>query len=105
MKIPEKIKVAGVVYDVIKRPFIEIDSNRNYQGACTYQDTEISILDDLSDERKEDVFFHELTHAIFYEAGYEEADEEMVNRIGKVLHQVFKDNDLNQYKDFTKKRV
>ncbi|GAF22774.1 hypothetical protein JCM19047_2544 [Bacillus sp. JCM 19047] len=98
MKIPKKIEVAGVVYDVINRPFVEIDSNRNYQGACAYPITEISILNDLSDERRVDVFFHELTHAIFYEAGYEEADEEMVNRIGKVLHQVFKDNDLNQYK-------
>lgn len=94
LKIPLVVKVGPVNYDVVEKSFIEIDGNRNYQGACFYADTTIEILEDISKERKSDVFIHELTHAIFYEAGFEEQDEDMINRVAKVLHQVIKDNDL-----------
>lgn len=94
MKIPLTVKVGALTYDVVGKSFIEIDENRNYQGACRYADTTIEILDDLSKERKLDTFFHELTHAIFYEAGFEEQDEDMINRVAKVFHQVVKDNNF-----------
>lgn len=92
MKIPNKVKVGAVDYDITVKPFIEANGSRNYQGACEYGKTEISILDDISEERKEDTFIHELTHAIFYEAGFEDQDEDVINRVGKVLHQVIQDN-------------
>ena len=92
---PKQVKVAGVVYTVKEEPFIEINSNRNYQGACYYDKTQIFILEDISDERKEQVFVHELTHAIFHEAGFDEQDEDVINRIGIILHQVLKDNNLS----------
>ncbi|MGX7025863.1 hypothetical protein [Vagococcus hydrophili] len=94
MKIPLEIKVGSVSYSIVEKPFIEIDSDRNYQGCCDYPNTEIAILKDISKERKSDVFIHELTHAIFYEAGFEEQDEDMINRVAKVLHQVLTDNEL-----------
>lgn len=94
LTLPKEVKVGGVIYSVASKPFIEIDSDRNFQGMCNYLDTEICILEDLSNERRKDVFFHELTHAIFYEAGYDEQDEDMINRISKVLHQVINDNKL-----------
>ncbi|MGO2265840.1 MAG: hypothetical protein ACTH54_03275 [Vagococcus salmoninarum] len=92
MKIPLTVKVGGISYDVKEKAFIELDSNRNFQGACLFSETEIQILEDISEERKVNVFIHELTHAIFYEAGFEEHDEDMVNRIGNVLQQVLQDN-------------
>lgn len=88
------IKVGGVVYDVVEKPFIDIGGDRNYQGCTRYPHTSIEILADLSDERKNEVICHELTHAIFYEAGYEEQEEDVINRIGKVIHQVMRDNDF-----------
>lgn len=89
----KQIKVGPVTYSVKEESFIEIDGNRNYQGACRYTDTRIEILEEISGERKNDVLIHELTHAIFYEAGFEEQDEDMINRVAKVLHQVIKEND------------
>ncbi|MBL1228743.1 hypothetical protein IW492_05790 [Enterococcus sp. BWB1-3] len=86
------MKAAGVTYQIIEKPFVEIAQDRNYMGSCSYQNTEINIVDSMSDDRKDDVLFHEITHAIFYEAGYDEQDEDMINRVGKVLHQVIKDN-------------
>ena len=90
--IPDSVKVAGVVYQVKTVPFVEIDSNRNYQGACRHSETIIEILDSLSDDRKEQVFIHELTHAILNEAGYSEHDEALAERFSVILHQVLKDN-------------
>lgn len=92
MNLPEKVKVGQLFYDVIEKPVIIIEEDRNYQGSCIYTNTAIVILDSLSEERKNDVFFHELTHAIFYEAGFEDQDEDMVNRVAKVIHQVMNDN-------------
>lgn len=93
--IPDKVNVVGIDYQIKEVPFIEIDSNRNYQGACRYGETTIEILDSLSVSRKEQVFIHELTYAIFNEAGYDEQDEDVINRIAIVLYQVLKDNNLS----------
>ncbi len=90
--IPSRVKVGGLYYDVEEKEVIIIDDNKNYQGACHYTNTTIELLKTLSNERKEEVFSHELTHAIFEQAGYDDQDEDMVNRIGKVLHQFLKDN-------------
>lgn len=91
MKLPEEIKVCGINYKVELVDFIDVAGERNYQGMCHFDQTKIEILSSLSDQRKEQTFIHELTHAIFYEAGYDEQDEDMVNRVGIVLHQVLKD--------------
>lgn len=96
---PKQIKVVGVEYSVAEKPFIEIDGNRNYQGACWYDKTEIQVVEAISNERKKQVFVHELVHAIFHEAGFEVQDEDTVNRVGIVLHQVLKDNNFGWLKE------
>lgn len=92
--IPSSIKVAGMTYTVEEAPFIEIDGDRNFQGVCLYRESTIQVLDTLSETRKVQTFVHELTHAIFYEAGFEEQDEDMINRVSLVLHQVLNDRHL-----------
>lgn len=47
---------------------------------------------DMSQERKEQVFVHEMLHACFFEAGYTEQDEDAINRVSAILYQVLKDN-------------
>ena len=88
----DKIKVGGITYSIVEQDFVEINGNRNYLGSCDYDNATINVLKELCDEKKEQVIVHELTHAIFHEAGYDEHDEDMVNRIGLMLHQVLKDN-------------
>lgn len=97
--LPEKVKVAGIEYQVKQVPIVEVDSNRNYQGLCNHMKAEIEILESLADERKEQVFIHELTHAMLNESGYGEHDEDFVTRFSIILHQVLKDNDLSFIKD------
>lgn len=92
---PSKVKVGQLDYEVEEIPVVIIGDNSNYAGSCSYADTRISILETLSEERKTDVFFHEMTHAMFHEAGFDEQDEDTVNRLAKIVHQVIKENDFS----------
>lgn len=100
------VKVGGINYKVEEKPTLGTIDGEECVGLCEYHDATISVLDRLSDDRKDQTFVHELTHAIFLEAGYDlgEQDEDMINRIGIVLHQVLKDNYVpknNQVVDYS----
>jgi len=49
----------------------------------------------MSRDKKEQTLLHEMLHACFNEAGFDEQDEDVVNRLGIVLYQVLKDNNLS----------
>jgi hypothetical protein len=87
-----KFRVGGIDYTVELVP--QLVERHNLYGQVTYKDSHIQIDDSLSLTRTNEVIIHELTHAIFNEAGYVEQDEEMVRRIASVLHQVLRDNDF-----------
>lgn len=95
MNIPTEIIVAGITYKINLKDFIEIEGNRNYQGACRYTSTEIDVLSTTTIERQQEILVHELLHAILFESGFREHEEELVERVGKVLYQVLKDNKFN----------
>jgi hypothetical protein len=92
-----EMKVGGMKYAVEIVPFVEIGGDRNFAGSCSYQDTTISIMEGLSRERFEEVLLHESFHAILHEAGYDEQDEEVVVRVGKILHTFVKENFPNDF--------
>ena len=94
MVLAKSVKVGSVIYDVIEKDVIEIAGNKNYLGVCDYSKTTIEIAKNISDERKINTFVHELLHAILNEAGYEEYEEEFVERVASVLCQVLRDNDF-----------
>lgn len=90
--IPDKLKVAGIEYAVN-----EVDGIEDRYGALgqvNYTKGTIELDSQLNQTRKEQTFVHELLHACFFEAGYAEQDEDLINRVGIVLHQVLKDNQL-----------
>ena len=95
MSLPKEVLVAGTVYNVESKPYVEFNDNANALGCCTYDKATIEVKSEMSEERVEEVFVHELMHAIMYEAGYDEHDEDLVNRSAKVLYQVLKDNSFN----------
>lgn len=90
--IPRTLKVAGVDYDI--RVVDEIENNRNNMGVTLHQKSVIQIKRNMSEDKQEQAFIHELLHACFYEAGYKEFTEDMINRVGTILHQVLRDNDI-----------
>ncbi|ENZ7246183.1 ImmA/IrrE family metallo-endopeptidase [Enterococcus hirae] len=92
MKLPTNIKIGGMNYRIEEKE--APDNNPQCYGVCVYHDAHIEIKTTLSKERKEQTLIHEMLHAIFFEAGFEEHEEEVVNRVSIVLYQVLKENDL-----------
>lgn len=90
--IPNKVKVAGIDYEV--REVEELDFDPMHLGDCIYQQSLIRIKQGMSKDKKEQTFVHELLHACFHEAGFDEQDEDTINRVAIVLHQVLKENRL-----------
>ncbi|WP_338651628.1 ImmA/IrrE family metallo-endopeptidase [Lysinibacillus sp. Y5S-8] len=92
MPIPLQVNVAGIDYTVQYQE--EILKKHSLMGQVIYAESVIEIDQSMSKSKQEQVFVHELVHAMLNEAGYEEQDEEMVNRLSIVLYQVLKQNDL-----------
>lgn len=92
MPIPLQVNVAGIEYTVQYQDGMM--RNHSLLGQVLYPESTIDIDSSMSQSKKEQVFVHELVHAMFNEAGYEEQDEEMVNRLAIVLYQVLKQNNL-----------
>lgn len=98
----EKIKIGGMEYQVKEVKFGESNGDVTL-GECHFETADILINENLSDNRKEQTLFHEMVHAMLFEAGSTEYDnEELVNQLGLIMYQVFKDNDFNQGKQQTK---
>lgn len=94
----KSILIGGIEYTIHEVPVVDIDGDRNFQGTCAYRRTEISVIEGLSEQRKTDVLAHEVMHAMFYEAGFEDMDEDTVCRLAKVFRSVLTDNNLSEFR-------
>jgi hypothetical protein len=90
--IPSEVKIGGIRYEIQEEENME--AHYDHMGLILYTRGVIKLDSDLSQERKEQILIHEVLHGIFFEAGYQEQDEDMINRVSIVLHQVLKDNKL-----------
>lgn len=91
--IPGKVRIGGLEYDV--KQVEGLIQHHNLAGQIVYSSGVIKIDAGLPEDRKEQILIHEVLHGVFEEAGYNDEEEDMVNRLGKVLYQVLKDNELN----------
>ncbi len=91
-KIPNKINVAGIEYEVKEADGLA--NKYNHWGLVDYEKGLIEIDSGMCEDRKGQTFTHEVLHAIFNEAGYNEQDEEMITRVSNVLYQVLKYNEF-----------
>lgn len=91
--LPNEIDVAGIIYETKEVDGLAIKHDQ--WGKIYYDDCLIEIDSNMTDERKQQTFTHEMLHAIFAEAGYSEHDEEMITRVSNVLYQVLKNNKFN----------
>ena len=99
MKIPDKLKILGFDWT------IEDHKDIAYQGNCygaTHQGSQKIFLEpDMTPQKREQVFIHEMMHAIFWQMGLcerykkdKEIEEEIITTMSQGIYQVLKDNDL-----------
>ena len=88
--LPNNVSIAGITYEIKEEE--DMESRYNHLGQILYTRGIINIEKGMSEERKEQIFVHELLHGIFYEAGIEDQDEDMINRVSKILYPVLKEN-------------
>lgn len=105
-KLPKKIDVMGVTYDIVVRDLsketeeevskaADLDSGIEYsiQGLCEYNEARISLSDKI---KNKDVLFsvlyHEIVHALFFALGMDSENEHTVQAISQGLLQICKSN-------------
>ena len=89
MKIPEKVKIGGLIYtvEVTERLSLGVDC----AGEIIYSELAIRVRP-AAQAGMEQTFIHELTHAIYEFLGYRNHDEKQVDEFASVLHALITDN-------------
>ena len=87
MLIPSSFELGGFKWKVVRRKRL-----KDKYGDCNLAKLEIQILDTLEQELKEQTFLHELTHAIQFAMGIEQANhnEQFTDAFAMYLHQYMK---------------
>lgn len=98
MGLPVSVKIGGIEFDIKQVPpeSKELDYKRNW-GAISSGECLICIDQSLPLQKQQEILTHEILHGIFdyLELPDEINIEDNVLKIGKVLHQVLKDNNLS----------
>ncbi|WP_423189432.1 hypothetical protein ACO1PF_00530 [Alkalibacterium sp. f15] len=89
----DKVKIGGTTYKV--EMVDDLAGSDDCFGYIQYKKSLIQLDNNLEEQMHNKTFIHELTHALFIEAGYNDHEEDMANRIGLVLYQALKDNDFS----------
>jgi len=89
MKLPDKIKVGNITYDIELRS----DLGEECLGIHKYKgnSTALYLSDELEGDKKRNIFFHELTHAILCQIGADDQfdDEMFVQSLANELDKLF----------------
>lgn len=88
----KKVAIAGINYEI--KEVDGLAEEHDLGGQILYQKGIIKIDSGMCQDKKEQILVHEILHSVFYESGYTEHDEDLVNRLGITLYQVLKDNKL-----------
>lgn len=92
MNIPQQIKILGLTFDVEQVDYISREEFKLAQ--IDYINQKIYLLSDLGKQKKEQALLHEIVHGIYNALGLDYTDEENIQRIACVLHQVITDNPI-----------
>lgn len=96
MNIPDKVKVAGITYKVIKNhPF----NGESFSGQAVHTTAEIRLGGQFGgkkyDKQKiEEAFIHEILHCIDSVYNSQGLNEETIDRLSQGIYQTFKDNKI-----------
>lgn len=92
--IPEKIKIGNITYRIILKD-LKNKCLGDHKVTCK-KGPRIRIEEKLTPELMENVLYHELTHAILFQSGFD--DPEMITQgIANILQNMFSIKQNNEY--------
>ena len=98
MIIPNKLKVGGVNYKIIKNYKFRERSDLNGQADHTLLEIRVSDKDSSGNKiplaKREEIFMHEVLHCIDATYNDNKLDEQVVSRFSHGLYQTLNDNKL-----------
>lgn len=101
MTIPDKVKIGGIMFDVVFQDEIS-EREKEIDGRIIYDKQIIRIKSGMAKEYTESVFLHEVLHGIViqFQIDFGDNEERNIERLAYAIYQVLKDNDI----DFRRKR-
>lgn len=98
MKIPNKVKISGFVYDVEQTDDVIVLNARQLHGQIDYEQQKI-LLSNVTqgDQGKAQTFWHEVIHGFTHDRGIEwgENDEKWTDDLAKAFYAFCVDNKLD----------
>jgi hypothetical protein len=100
MKIPKKLKVGGLIYEVKESE--EVTYEGAVWGSTHFSNQKIFLEPNEKQQKKEEAFLHEIIHICLFYCGLskrlkrldENLEEDLVIAISNQLYQILKDNNL-----------
>ena len=87
MEIPATVDILGIPYEVVTE-----DMEDGEDGCISPRKQRITLREGMCDEKRTQVYLHELVHGILDQLGYSELyeDERLVQGLAIGLHQAFR---------------
>ena len=87
MEIPATVDILGIPYEVVTE-----DMEEGEDGCISPRKQRITLREGMCDERRTQVYLHELVHGILDQLGYSDLydDEHLVQGLAIGLHQALK---------------
>jgi hypothetical protein len=91
MKIPEKVKIGGITYEV--KQGVERLNNDDFCAQIFYRTGQIEVKNGLQEQVAQRSFLHEVIHAVRSNLGYDQSDDEHVtDELAGALYALIVDN-------------
>ena len=92
------VTVAGVPYEIESVEGL-LESGIGALGLIRYEAQKIYYDASLPDQRRDQTILHELVHAMFYESGFGEHDEDVIERLALTMFRTIKDDNGEFFRD------
>jgi hypothetical protein len=91
------IRIGGIPYEIVFQNGLMDDANA--LGHVEFEKQRITIDPSLPPERMAQTIVHEVMHAVFYEAGIADQDEDLVNQLAIAWWRMICETDDGFYED------
>ena len=90
MKIPSKVKVGGIIYEVYLVD--QCSDGPRFMGQVDHYKCEIQLRQNLNPQAKMQTLWHEITHIVISALGRKDFEEGDIEQVAQYIYQIVVDN-------------